>query len=88
MALRDKEDDSLLLSRSGRMSCKDRGGEHCVASAQAAANETRKMITVPRIYECLLQGTMSSHLNYSCTSVQRPSWGQKEVAIVERLKQK
>ena len=31
MALRDKEDDSLLLSRSGRMSFKDRGGEHCVA---------------------------------------------------------
>ena len=67
MALRDKEDDSLLLSRSGRMSCKDRGGEHCVASARAAANETRKMTTVPRIYKCLLQGTVSSRLNYSCT---------------------
>ena len=69
-----------LTQRSGR--------EHCVASAQAAANETRKMITVPRIYECLLQRTISSHLNYSCTSVQRPPWGQKKVAIVERMKQK
>ena len=69
--------DSLLRSRSGR-----------VASARAAANGTRKMITVPRIYECLLQRTISSHLNYSCTSVQRPPWGQKKVAIVERIKQK
>ena len=67
MALRDKEDDSLLLSRSGRMSFKDRGGEHCVASARAAANETRKMITVPRIYEYLLQGTINSRLNYTGT---------------------
>ena len=58
--VRDKEDHSLLCSRSGRMSCKDRGGEHCVASARAAANETRKMITVPRIYECLLQRTKFS----------------------------
>ena len=79
-----KEGLQLLISDSR----KDRGGEHCVASARAAANETRKMITGPRIYECLLQRTMSSHLNYSCTSVQRPSWGQKEVAIVERLKPK
>ena len=69
------------------MSFKDPGGEHCLASARAAANETRKMITVPRIYECLLQRTISSHLNYSCTSVQRPPWGQKKVAIVERLKE-
>ena len=58
-----------------------------MASARAAANETRKMITVPRIYECLLQGTTSSHLNYSCTSVQKPPWGPKKAAIVERLKQ-
>ena len=61
---------------------------HCLASARAAAKETRKMITVPWIYECLLQGTMSLHLNYSCTYLQRPPWGQKKVAIVERLKQK
>ena len=59
-----------------------------MASARAVANETRKMITVPRIYECFLQETMSSHLNYSCASVQRPPWGQKKVAVVERLKQK
>ena len=88
MALRDKGDDSLLHIRSGRMSSKDRGEEHCVASSRAAANETRKMITVAQIYECLFQGTMSLHLNYSCTSLQRPPWGQKKVAIVERLKQK
>ena len=46
----------VVTQRSGR--------ENCVAPARATANETRKMISRPQIYECLLQGTMRSHLNY------------------------
>ena len=44
--------------------------------------------TLRLMFDILLQGTISSHLNYSCTSKQKPPWGQKKVAILERLKQK
>ena len=46
--------DSLLRCRSGRSHSKIGAGSICVASARAVANETRKMITGPQIYECLL----------------------------------